>query len=161
MNNWLTRCRKDKGLNNYLWVAERQENGTIHFHMITNQFMNIVDVNGYMSAALKTQFKKNNIPNYVKEPQNYNGIDVDNLYRSKRHYNRHKKLNKAQANRKLARYLTKYVTKNDTSFNRLVWHSSRSISALFTNIYRADLDNEKISEMLSNNADKIDVIEDT
>ncbi len=121
--------------------------------------MDVRDVNNYMAAALKTQFKKNNIPQYVEEPSNYNGVDVDNLYRSKRHYNRYKKLNKTQANRKLSRYLTKYVTKNDTSFTRLVWHSSRSISALFTSIRLPDIDSELLQKELDKNCDKIRVVE--
>ncbi len=32
-NIWLTALRQYRLLKNYLWVAERQENGTIHFHI--------------------------------------------------------------------------------------------------------------------------------
>lgn len=159
MNNWLTRCRKNEGLRHYLWVSERQKNGTIHFHMITNQYMPIKNVNKYMAAAINTQFNKNNFTKYVERPKDYNGVDVDSLYHSKRHYNRTKKLTKEQSKRKLARYLTKYITKNDVEFTRLTWHASRSISALFTS-KRFDANFfEKLENMLSNNADKIDYIE--
>ena len=48
-NTWLTRCRRDSGLKTYLWIAERQKNGTIHFHLLTNNFMPIKKVNGFMA----------------------------------------------------------------------------------------------------------------
>jgi len=32
LNTWLTRLRKWRKKMSYLWVAERQKNGTIHFH---------------------------------------------------------------------------------------------------------------------------------
>lgn len=51
-NTWLTRCRKSTGLKTYLWVAERQKKNTIHYHLLTNDFMQIQAVNGYMIAAL-------------------------------------------------------------------------------------------------------------
>jgi len=44
-NTWLTRCRKSAGLTSYLWVAERQKNGTIHYHLLTNDYMKIGEVN--------------------------------------------------------------------------------------------------------------------
>lgn len=40
LNNWLTTMRKNFGMNNYVWRAEAQENGNIHFHIITDQYIN-------------------------------------------------------------------------------------------------------------------------
>ena len=37
MNKWLTRLRQESLLKEYLWITERQENGTIHFHMVVNK----------------------------------------------------------------------------------------------------------------------------
>jgi hypothetical protein len=116
-NTWLTRCRKDCGLKSYLWVAERQKNGTIHFHLLTNDFMQIKTVNNYMAKALKTEKKKGNEALLSVDTEKYNGVDVK----------------KVDNNRKaLILYLAKYISKNDIEFYRLPWHCSRDISRLFT-----------------------------
>lgn len=56
-NTVKTRLRKKCGLKSYLWVAERQKNGTIHFHMLTNTFMQIRKVNYFMARAINTQVR--------------------------------------------------------------------------------------------------------
>ena len=131
-NTYLTRCRKDMRLRSYLWVSERQSNGTLHFHMLTNNFMDIRRANRYMAKAIDNQIKKKNIQTegieYTDKYGNkklslkfdvkrYNGVDV------KRCNNNKKALNQ---------YLTKYVSKNEIQFFRLPYHSSRDISQLFT-----------------------------
>lgn len=158
-NIWLTRCRKDKGLTDYLWVAERQKNGTIHYHLITNNYMYIEDVNGYMKSALKTAAKRGDINEPMSKIEVYNGVDVDNLYKSKRREDYGKNLNKTEARRKLSRYLTKYVTKNEETFKHLTWHCSRTISRLFTGIVLSDSELEALENYISNYADKISVFE--
>src|SRR5665648_393240 len=75
-NVWLTRCRKIGGLNTYLWVAERQKNGTIHFHLLTNDHMQIRDVNGFMAIALATAKQKGVEALQSINPEKYNGVDV-------------------------------------------------------------------------------------
>ncbi len=116
-NTWLTRCRKNCNLNSYIWVAERQKNGTIHFHLLTNDFMPIKTVNGFMSKALKTY--KNRGIEALKEvdTEKYNGIDVKKVGNNKKG---------------LISYLAKYISKNDIAFYRLPWHCSRDVSRLFT-----------------------------
>lgn len=115
-NTFLTRLRKDFRLRSYLWVAERQKNGTLHFHLLTNSFMPIRKVNYYMSKAINNQVKNSNeVSNF--DMLSYNGVDV------KRVNNNRKALNC---------YLTKYISKNNIFFYRLPYHSSRDISELFT-----------------------------
>ncbi len=159
-NTWLTRCRKEQKLKSYLWITERQKNGTLHYHMLTNNYMNIREVNNYMRVALLNQKRKGNIPNSINVPDNYNGVDVDNLYHSKRAKHKRKKMSKEKAQKKLSYYITKYITKNEEEFKHLAWHCSRDISALFTNVRFNNLDNPEIEALLSNNADKIKVITD-
>lgn len=119
-NTVKTRMREECGLKSYLWVAERQKNGTVHFHMLTNTFMQIRKVNYFMARAINTQIrsKKNkgkiNVNFDIKK---YNGVDV-------RHVNNNRKA--------LNCYLTKYVSKNTISFFKLPYHSSHDISELFT-----------------------------
>ena len=158
-NTWLTRCRKNNDLQSYLWVAERQKNGTIHFHMLTNTMMPIREVNGYMKAALITQYNKGNLTGNTAPLERYNGVDVDNLYKSKRRTKRAFKLSKKQARRKLQTYLTKYVSKNDIKSYRLPWHCSRDISALFTSqLYGIDEYN-KLIEHIKTHPEKYRVYE--
>lgn len=115
-NTVLTRLRKNCGLKSYLWVTERQKNETIHFHMLTNNFMYVRKFNYYMAKAIETQINKHNIAvNF--NINKYNGVDV-------RHVNNNRKA--------LNCYLTKYVSKNTILFYRLPYHSSRDISELFT-----------------------------
>jgi hypothetical protein len=119
-NTWLTRCRKTGGLNTYLWVAERQKNGTIHFHMLTNDFMPIKTVNGYMGKALETEHKKGTEALKTLNADSYNGIDVKKV---------------GNKRNSLISYLVKYISKNNIEFYRLPWHCSRDVSRLFTSIY--------------------------
>lgn len=121
-NTVLTRLREKCGLKSYLWVAERQKNGTIHFHMLTNNFMYVRKVNSFMGTAINNQIRNENKKksNKIKvnfDIRKYNGVDV-------RHVNGNKKA--------LNCYLTKYVSKNTASFHRLPYYSSHDISELFT-----------------------------
>ena len=154
-NTWLTRCRKDCNLKSYLWVAERQKNNTLHFHLITNNFMRISIVNNYMKECIRTQNKKENlgISKYIIDK--YNGVDVDNIWESKKNRNSKKRLNKVEATRKISMYLTKYVSKNDTKSDRLPWHCSRDISALFISINYSEVNMLEITDLITNNPDSV------
>ena len=155
LNTWLTRCRKSANLKSYLWVAERQKNGTLHFHLITNNYMRIRIVNAFMRESLQTQFDKGNLNCSQKIINNYNGIDVDNLYQPKKRKDNKKRLSGNEAKDKLSFYLTKYVTKNDTLSNRLPWHCSRDISALFISINYSDISNHEIASLINDNPDAV------
>lgn len=126
-NTWLTRVRKSRKDFEYLWIAERQGNNTVHFHMLTHCFLNIRVVNHFMAAAIQTQVQKGNMEWGNSSKELYNGVDVKHVHNAKG----------------VSRYLTKYMTKRkkDESgamvkeyhmFNRLAWHCSRRVSALFT-----------------------------
>ncbi len=116
-NTWLTRCRKNSNMNTYLWVAERQKNGTIHFHLLTNDRMEIRQVNGFMATALTTEKNKGNEALYEVDTSIYNGVDVRQVKKNKKG---------------LINYIAKYVSKNEIEFYRLPWHCSRYVSRLFT-----------------------------
>lgn len=118
-NTWLTRCRRKQGLKSYLWVAERQKNGTIHFHLLTNDYMKIGIVNGFMASSLATEKKRGNEALKEVNTAIYNGVDVKRVKNGRK---------------SLIGYLTKYVTKNEIEFYRLPWHCSRDVSRLFTSI---------------------------
>ena len=117
--------------------------------------MRISIVNYYMKECIRTQNKKENlgISKYIID--HYNGVDVDNIWQSKKNRNSKKRLNKAEANRKISMYLTKYVSKNDTKSDRLPWHCSRDISALFISINYTDVNMLEITDLISNNPDAV------
>lgn len=157
LNTWLTRCRKELGLRSYLWVAERQKNGTLHFHLITHNYMPIRKANDFMKAALYTQWEKGLINCKEEIILNYNGCDVDNLYQSKKNRHNGKRLNKIQSQRKLSMYLTKYISKNDTKSERLPWHCSRDISALFISINYQDVSSLEIAQLVADNPEAVTI----
>lgn len=129
-NTWLTALRQKKFLRNYLWVAERQKNGTVHFHLTIPHKMSVVLANRYMRTTLTTYSKKGLINYSVFQAKRYNGVDIAKNRKTGRVTNFAIK----KGTRALSFYLTKYVTKNDAGFPHLAWHNSRGFSALFTGI---------------------------
>lgn len=131
-NLWQTRCRQTYDLRSFLWIAERQKNGTIHFHMLTNTRMPIREVNQFMRVALMKYVHRFSwdISKVIK----YNGIDVDNVWYPKKRKgnNATQRRTRDDAGRYLSKYITKYVSKNNDTFSRLAWHASRDLAALFT-----------------------------
>jgi hypothetical protein len=131
-NTWLTSLRKYKMLKHYLWVCERQEIGTIHFHIAIPHRMCVQRANAMMRGTLKNMAKEGLIPYSAADKQirKYNGVDIAKNRKTKRVTNFAIK----KGERALTVYLTKYVTKNDTEFTHLAWHNSRAFSALFTGV---------------------------
>lgn len=155
LNTWLTRCRKSAGLKSYLWVAERQKNNTLHFHLITNNYMKIGQVNDFMKISLQNALDKGKLKCRQNIINRYNGVDVDNLYFPKKRKDNKKRLSGIDAQNKLSFYLTKYISKNDTTSKRLPWHCSRDISALFISINYTDISTHEISTLISDNPDAV------
>ncbi len=118
-NSWLTNLRKTYGLRDYLWVAEYQKNGTLHYHMLCNVYMNIKRVNRAMGVAL---FHNDMLNTTIDK---YNGVDVKKVTNNRGGLNA---------------YLTKYVSKSEEhTYKRAPWRCSQSVSALFTS---AQIDEE-------------------
>jgi hypothetical protein len=129
-NTWLTTCRQKKWLREYLWICERQQNGTIHFHLAIPHKMSVNLANNAMRTTLRTAALKKEIPFNVYQCRRYNGIDIAKNRKTRRVTNFAIK----KGSRSLSYYLTKYCTKNNSTFNHLAWHNSRGFSALFTGI---------------------------
>lgn len=139
-NTWLTTCRQKKWLKEYLWIAERQTGerledkskatNTIHFHLAIPHKMSVVLANNAMRTTLKNAAIKKEIPFNIHQCKRYNGIDIAKDRKTRRVTNFAIK----KGSRALSNYLSKYCTKNNSSFNHLAWHNSRGFSALFTGI---------------------------
>ena len=52
LQSFLDKIRKIHGVNHYLWKAELQENGNIHFHITTNRFIPYSDIRDLWNLAL-------------------------------------------------------------------------------------------------------------
>lgn len=139
LNTWLTRLRKEFNLKHYLWVAERQTGerlkdhtkkatNTIHFHLTFNQRICVKKANKFMRASIMHSINKGLIQFDRQTATRYNGIDIAKDRKTKRVINFAKK----NKQRSLSRYLTEYVTKNESTFKKLAWHCSRSYSNLVT-----------------------------
>jgi len=130
LNKWLTRLRQEKMLREYLWIAERQQNGTIHFHIVINQRMDVKKANRFMRASIMHSINQGEV-NYSRvDAMRYNGVHIGKNKKTGRVTNFAKQKNE----KSLSNYLTKYVTKNDGSFRHLAWHSSRGYSNLVTSV---------------------------
>jgi hypothetical protein len=129
-NIWLTALRQYRMLKNYLWVAERQQNGTLHFHIAIPHKMPVKRANAMMQGTLKTFSGRGLIPFTVHQCRRYNGVDIAKNRKTRRVTNFAIK----KGARALGQYLTKYVTKNDTGFTHLAWHNSRGYSSIFTGL---------------------------
>lgn len=132
-NIWLTSLRKYKMLRDYIWIAERQpkKTNTIHFHLGIPHRMCVQRANSMMAGTLKTFAKRGDLPGFtVWQCARYNGVDIAKNRDTRRVINFANK----KGSRALAIYLTKYITKNDGTFNHLAWHNSRGYSSVFTGV---------------------------
>src|SRR5574337_415464 len=75
-NKWLTRLRTLNMLKSYLWVTERQSNGTLHYHIAIPHRMDVKKANRFMRACLLSCIDEGLI-NWSKfQAINYNGVDI-------------------------------------------------------------------------------------
>lgn len=106
----------------YLWVVERQTKndqfkGNVHFHMITNKY-----------------WKIEKWWNYWIDLQKKNGVNTrDENYKPSSAFDV-RELNSNNI-RAIGSYVTKYITKNNDTFDCQVWNCSRQISELYTDFY--------------------------
>jgi len=148
LNKWLTRLRTEKMLKEYLWIAEKQENGTVHFHMVINQKMNVQKANKFMRASIMHSINKGEIVYSRLDAMRYNGVDIAKDRKTRRVTN----FAKGNKQKSLSNYLTKYITKNNSTFTHLAWHSSRGYSNLITAVRftMSEYSKGNVEQMLDN-----------
>lgn len=139
LNTWLTRVRfyvesrASNNVFNYLWVSELQKNGTMHFHLLTDCFLNVVKVQNFLNVSISNKICQNAKTQIISQSQqrflhNVNtgtspsGLDIQSV--------------KYYDTRKVTAYISKYVTKMNaqTTIQGAVWNCSQSISALYTGV---------------------------
>jgi hypothetical protein len=122
LNTFFTYLRKYYGFKNYLYVNEIQTKKTnnIHTHILYDKFLPVRQVNRIWCKILKEN-------GYTFTPtggetgtdfNRANPVDIAPIYNITR----------------VSTYVTKYVTKNDTELDCLMWHCSKSISMLYTSV---------------------------
>ena len=118
LNNVFTRIRKVYGKFSYIYVNERQANGTIHQHLLTNKFVNLRIVNYWFAKAIQNEIYKSKLKNISFNYKIYNGLDVKFV----------------RSLRRVKSYITKYILKSDESFKIRAYAMSQDVSRLFTSI---------------------------
>jgi len=118
LNNVLTNVRSSSLKFNYLWVAERQKNGTIHFHMVVNRFFNVRLLNAKFANAIQKELINTQGHDIQFDKKTYNGLDIKFI--------RNKKA--------VAAYITKYISKNNVIMDVRAWACDQITSRLFTHI---------------------------
>lgn len=96
LQKWLNNVRNNYGLRNYVYRAETQTNGNLHFHLITDCNLNYYQTLHTWNRALRNlgyieRFKK------INGHENPNSVDIKRVSSSK----------------KISTYIAKYLTKKD------------------------------------------------
>jgi hypothetical protein len=128
-NILLTRWRKAIPDLSYLWTAERQQNHTAHFHMVTDSYMDVRLLNAWMRKTLSNMgaMVPWSDPSHIAA---YNGVTI-----SPSVYTRCG----------VEAYLVKYLTKAIGSGFKQGWHCSRNIGTIRT---RAKVDRNTAFECI-------------
>lgn len=130
LHPWIVYCSKYFGLRNYVWRAETQANGMIHFHLLTDSFIHWRKIRGAWnkrldSLGLLDAFEKEH---GHKSP---NSTDVHAV----------------KGIQNLGAYIAKYVAKKDDKRRPIsgrIWSCSYSLSHENKTTARCDPDETKI-----------------
>lgn len=128
LNSLLTELRKFHGVKNYIWRAEKQANGNIHFHLVTDSFIDhtalrrrwnrVINVLGYVDRY--SEKMRSNIKSFSDYYNAY--INQGSYIQLMRRYNAGKANNWTNPNttdvhstkkvKNIIAYLAKYMSKN-------------------------------------------------
>ncbi len=130
LNSTLTSIRQAHKGYNYLWIAERQKNGTIHYHIASFKYIKVTVINNVVKKYLKNEIRIGNLNWNLHSCNRYNGVDIakDRVTRIPVNFALKKKSSA------IAKYLTKYITKTKEKFPRKAWSCSNDISIIATSV---------------------------
>lgn len=126
--------RKQEGLK-YLWVLEFQENGKIHYHILTNLAIKI-DANKYKKSENHKKIERE----FAAEFWEYGFVDIRDLA--------------AEGNTNVARYLTAYITKDmmdqDLKGARIFGYSKNTLDKpIVTKVLEEIQDQQELLQMFN------------
>lgn len=174
LNSLLIEIKKYYNVSNYVWRAEKQKNGNVHFHLIIDKFISwselrdrwnrIINKLGYVdryrnflkewhSSGFKV--RKDLLKNWDEQAQrlaytkgktnDFNNPNSTDIHSTKKIRN-------------ITKYLTKYLTKNETHENQpttdksefakctgRIWGCNRELSNITG--YQSEIDNETSEEL--------------
>ena len=110
LNTFFTNMKKQGFFKNYIWVSERQTNGTLHFHIFITQYTPAQKIQSAISSSLTTAYKKG-ISTYPPHLcTNYQGFKFSRNRRGKVQNLKNLKSNQRKL---VASYCAKYVAKDE------------------------------------------------
>lgn len=95
LGNFLDTLKKQCGVVNYLWRAEAQANGNIHYHVVTDKYIHHSDIRRYWNQSQQLLGYIDSFC-FSKKHRNPNSTDIHSVKHVKR----------------LSSYLSKYMAKN-------------------------------------------------
>lgn len=177
-STFLETLKRSYKLSNYIWVAERQQNGKIHFHAIfcfNSKFLSIRLINRiWLHYLSKVEFKiindsKENRKKYLEKNENYltydkiiKGQSFESISQTYDKIKDKSAIDRVLSNpvdfqyiktikhgefEKMAQYITKYISKNDSVIYGRPWSCTRNISKLITEI---KLNTKEFQEIMQN-----------
>ena len=147
LGSFLDKCRKLGLLQNYVWKAEKQKNGNIHYHILTDTFASFSTFQNIWILALEKlnyvekyteKFSKMSLYRYGQQPFNANKkpAEIAAAY-GRGAQNKWKKppcihTMPLSDVRSIAQYISKYVSKSDNDNANIVtgrtWSASQSVT---------------------------------
>lgn len=158
-NQFLTEIRERTKMENYLWRLEFQQNGNVHYHIVTDTFIDyffalkiwnrIINKLGYVNVYTE-KFSKMTLSDYVKNNVGHEETKFDILAKRYAKGKKEKWKNPPTVdvkvctnNKAIAHYISKYFGKSkenqkkcndldneENSFSLRLWFCSRSLSKL-------------------------------
>nr|WP_321356644.1 hypothetical protein [uncultured Draconibacterium sp.] len=101
LNQMLTELRADYNVKKYIWKAEKQENGNIHFHILTDTFLPVIEMRDKWNRIIN---KLGYVYEYSKRMKKMSGAE----YTALRIQQYTKKHSKKPDSREIAKYLKAY-----------------------------------------------------
>lgn len=150
LNNFIIIIKRKFNVVNYLWRAEKQKNGNLHYHILADAYIHYLKVRDTWNKILEPLgyidiFEKNN------GHRNPNSTDIHSLKKAKN----------------AVKYISKYTSKSDTldNYHKLQAQYSQGLIAtedfnLQAAEYLQKLDNEKINARVWGCSDNIKNLKD-
>jgi hypothetical protein len=159
LNNFLTEIRQRTKMENYVWRLEFQANGNVHYHIVTDTYLDyhftlkiwnkILETNGYIDDY-RVKMSKLSLSDYVSLYNKNSKVEYSEMVKR---YAKGKRENWSQpnsvdvkpviSNKAIANYISKYFSKesksgtdrnqhdtDENSKNLRLWFCSRSLSKL-------------------------------
>lgn len=146
LNNFLIQLKNKFGVTDYIWKAETQENGNIHFHITTNTYIPHEKLRNLWNRIL---WKSGMIQEFYKKHNHYNPNSTD--------------VRSVKNIVNFENYLIKYFCKNEKDKRKIdgkLWDCSNSLNYNNRLIIYDFNTNHEINEYLENNFNDFKISKD-